>query len=346
MTVFTVLGEIDENDLGVVLPHEHLLTNANRQWEPATDPEDLQDAFRPLTPELCEQSRLRPLHYYEVLGLGPPGVAVAELKPFTEAGGKTVVDLTTWSNGRKPEVLRAISRLAGVHVVMGSGEYRQLAHSPFVRWASVGQLRDMMIADVAAGTDGIRAGILGELGTSNPVTEGEEKVLRAAAQAHLATGVAVNIHRTPWPDEMAGLRGLDLLLSEGVSPGRVVVSHCDERASAAFALAVGQRGAFISCDTFGMERWTQVFKPGEPKSSDDDRVHIVQEVLAAGYLHQLLLSQDVCMQTQLERNGGFGYGHLDRTIVPLLLRSGLRAEDVETIRVANPARSLAVAPST
>jgi phosphotriesterase-related protein len=285
---------------------------------------------------------MRPLHYYEVLGLRSPGAAAEELRAFTDAGGKTVVDLTSWSNGRKPEVLRAISRLAGVHVVMGSGEYRQLAHSPFVRFAAVEQLRDMMIADVTEGTNGIRAGIIGEIGTSNPVTDAEVKVLRAAAKAALATGVAVNIHRTPWPDEMAGLEGLDLLVDEGLSPDRIVISHCDERADTGFALQVGKRGAYISCDTFGMQRWTQAFKPGEPKSADEDRIHIVEEAIAAGYLSQLLLSHDVCMQSQLQRNGGFGYGHLDRTIVPMLLKAGLGDAELATIRMANPARSLAL----
>jgi phosphotriesterase-related protein len=342
MAVITVLGEIDEGDLGVVLPHEHLLADLSQEWDPPAELEDLRDAFRPLTPDVLDRSRLRPLHYYGVLGLSSPAAAVEELKSFTDAGGKTVVDLTPWSVGRKPHVLRAISRLAGVHVVMGSGEYRQFAHSPFVRFASVEQLRDMMIADVMEGTDGIRAGIIGELGTGNPVTDDEKKVLRAAAEAHLATGVSINIHRTPWPEEMAGLDGLDLLLRQGVRPDRIVISHCDERAGAAFALEVGKRGAFISCDTFGMERWSQTYKPGEPKATREDRIRIVEELLAAGYLGQLLLSHDVGMQTMLERNGGYGYGHLDRDIVPLLLKSGTRPEDMHTIRVANPARSLAV----
>jgi len=344
MTVITVLGEVDEGDLGVVLPHEHLLCDLGLEWEPAADKEDLGEAFRPLTAAVLERSRRRPLHYYEVLGLKSPATAVAELRPFTEAGGKTVVELTNWSLGRKPEALCAISRLAGVHVVMGSGEYREFAHSPFVRWASVEQLRDMMIADVMEGANGVRAGILGELGTSNPVTSAEEKVLRAAARAARATGVAVNVHRTPWPDEMAGLRALDLLLGEGLDPGRITISHCDERASAAFALAVGHRGAFISCDTFGMQRWAETgARPGQPIPTDEQRLQIVQEALAAGYLPQLLLSHDVGMRTELKCNGGFGYEHVDRTIVPLLVKSGLRPGEVDTIRVANPARSLAVA---
>jgi phosphotriesterase-related protein len=340
MPVITVLGEVDESELGLVLPHEHLMIDFANLWEPPEDPAELRDAFRALTPELVETTRQRPVHYFEVLGLGAPRVVIEELEAFTSVGGRSVVELTNWSIARKPQVLAAISRLTGLHIVMGSGEYREPAHSPFVRFASVEQLRDMMIADVAEGSNGIRAGILGEIGTSNPMTEAEAKVLHAAAQAAVATGVSVNVHRTRRPDEMAGLAGLDLLLNDGVPPERIVISHCDHRAGAGFALEVGRRGAYISCDTFGMRAWSDGFNVGEPMPTDEERIQIVEEVISAGYLDQLLLSHDVCMQTQLTRYGGFGYGHLDRNIIPLLRARGLGDEEFERIRVKNPARSL------
>jgi phosphotriesterase-related protein len=141
---------------------------------------------------------------------------------------------------------------------------------------------------------------------------------------------------------MAGLAGLDVLERDGVDPACVTMSHCDERAGSDFALAVGRRGAFVSCDTFGMGQWAKGFNANEPMPTDEERLRIVEDVLAAGYLKQLLLSQDVCQQTQLLRHGGFGYGHLDRTIVPQLLALGVTSSDLNQIRVSNPAASLSV----
>ena len=132
-----------------------------------------------------------------------------------------------------------------------------MSHSSYVRVAQVEQIAEVMIGEITAGVGGtgIRAGIIGEVGSSNPVTNAERKVLRAAAQAQMSTGVALNIHRTVFPDPDACLEALDIVLEEGVDPARVAISHCDERPEADTALAVGSRGAFIECDTFGMERW-------------------------------------------------------------------------------------------
>ena len=53
-----------------------------------------------------------------------------------------------------------------------------------------------MIGDITTGADGtdIRCGLIGEIGTSDPVTDNEWKVLEASAITHHATGAAIQIH--------------------------------------------------------------------------------------------------------------------------------------------------------
>jgi phosphotriesterase-related protein len=131
--------------------------------------------------------------------------------------------------------------------------------------------------------------------------------------------------------------------TEGADPERVVMSHCDERPEPEFALAVGQRGAWIELDTFGMEHWAANWRHPSGRvrrSYDPDRIEILLRVLDAGYLDRLLISQDVCMQTMLRRHGGGGYAHIDTEIVERLIDAGVPRDDIDRIRIANPRRML------
>ena len=347
MSVITVLGEIEDSELGVVLPHEHLMSNATMQWMKPQDPDELLASLQPFSPERRVHSQMEPFFYRDVLSSLDPLEAVSGLLAFREAGGRTIVDVSPPAFGRDPYALKAISELSGLNVVMGCGEYVESAHSQYVAVCSVGQIRDSLITEVmeGVGKTGIRAGIIGEIGSGNPVTAAEERVLRAAAQAQLATGVALNIHRTVFPDPNAGIDALRIVLDEGVNPARVVMSHCDERPEPEFSLEVGSYGAFIELDTFGMEHWAaNCIQRGQTvrRAFDRDRVELVKTIAEAGYIEQLLISQDVSMKTQRLTYGGAGYAHISRNIEPILLQEGFTPEELAVIRVENPRRMLRV----
>jgi len=345
MTVMTVLGAVDDSALGVVLPHEHLIGNATGQWRMPEMKEQVLESLRPVTPSMYARSRQEPFFYRSILQTLDPLVTIDELQPFIEAGGRTVVDLSPPGFGRDAPALKAIAAVTGLNVVMGCGEYVHAAHSGYVEVCSVEQIRDVLLSEIAdgVGTTGIRPGIIGEIGSGNPVTERERKVLRAAAQAQLQSGLALNIHRTVFPDPDAGLEALDIVLKEGVDPGRVVISHCDERPEPEFAMKVGERGAFIELDTFGLEQWAATSTHHGHRcrrAFDQDRLEILKRLLDAGFLSQLLISQDTCMQTTLVRHGGGGYSHISRHIETRLREGGMSAGDIAVVRVENPRRML------
>ena len=346
MSVVTVLGEVEEASLGVVLPHEHLIANATGQWRMPETKDELLEALGPVNPSMYARSRLNPFFYRSILQTLDPLTTIEELLPFIGAGGRTVVDLSPPGFGRDPVALKAIAVATGLNVVMGCGEYVDAAHSGYVAVCSMEQIRDMLIVEITdgVGKTGIRPGIIGEIGSGNPVTDAERKVLRAAAHAQRATGLALNIHRTVFPDPDAGLVALDIVLKEGVDPNKVAMSHCDERPEPEFALEVGKRGAFIELDTFGLEQWaaTSIHHGRRARRSfDQDRLDLVKAVLDAGYLSQLLVSQDTCMQTTLLRNGGCGYAHISRNVERRFMEAGLTVNDIVKIRVDNPQRMLA-----
>ena len=80
-------------------------------------------------------------------------------------------------------------------------------HAPWVAAAtSDDELADRLLAEIRDGIDdtGIRPGIYGEIGTSDPVAPAERRVLRAVAAAAAASGLAISVHVHPWGHEGAG----------------------------------------------------------------------------------------------------------------------------------------------
>jgi len=72
------------------------------------------------------------------------------------------------------------------------------------------------------------------------------------------------------------------------------------------------------------------------------RADYVRELVNAGYGDRLLFAQDVCFKSDLRTYGGYGYGHILKSVVPLLEAKGVSPEAIRTILVDNPSRALAL----
>jgi phosphotriesterase-related protein len=301
MDVMTVLGPVSPDQLGLTLPHEHLVCDTMREYRAAGL-----------------------LHDHEL--------AAAELAAFASAGGGTVVDLSTCEIGRDPLALRAISSAAGVHVVMGSGHYRDpyLDRDWFDRHR-VDEIADGIVADATEGASGtgIRCGIIGEIGADRwYLSCAEERSFRAAARAHHRTGLTISTHAARWP---AGLAQLDILEHERVDPGRVIVGHVDTVPDPGYPLALARRGCWVELDGFGTDT-----------AHDAGRAVGYLKVLAeAGFLGSVLVSQDVFLRSHLRAYGGAGYAYLPTTLIPRLVGEGFTAAEVRQLTESNPQAALA-----
>ena len=71
-------------------------------------------------------------------------------------------------------------------------------------------------------------------------------------------------------------------------------------------------------------------------------VELLHELLARGHAERILLSQDVCHDSQLRRYGGSGYTYLADTVLPRLREAGVSEEEIRTITVDNPRRLLTI----
>ena len=286
------------------------------------------------------------------LMLTDESLATTELMAFRDYGGSGFVDCTVSGMGRDANALLNISNATGVHIVAGTGLYVESFHPAWVRKASVDDITKLFIQEITEGIEGtnIRAGIIGEIGTSGvrkgapkaekegDYTEEEEKVLHAAAKASIATGAAISLHL-----DRRGYGGksvVSMLLELGVPPTRIVAGHMDLCEDIAYDCAVAELGVFVQYDGFGREYYMDNVGVSYPK--DDTRIRRVMEMLEKGYRNQLLLSLDICTKIDLKSYGGYGYGHLLRTIAPLLRAEGVSENDLDRMLIENPKRLLAL----
>lgn len=336
MPVHTVLGPIDASALGPTSMHEHLLSDL-RVWgkTPALDlPEGVE-----MGPYLQGYLRWDALSVPVNLVLDDSDVAVDELLAAGRAGGSAVVELTLGGMGRRIADLPDISRRSGITICVGAGYYVEETHSERVRAADVDQLTEMLVAELTDGIDGtgILPALLGEIGTSWPITESEWRVIRAAGRAGAITGTTVYMHLSF--RGAGGVEVLQALLEEGMPANRVIIGHLDERFDKAYHREIAQAGAVLGYDTFGSD-----FYYGGPalrNPTDAERFEMVAWLIEEGFAEQLIIAGDVWTQSNLRRNGGNGYEHLFRRIAPgITALAGGDENLIHTIMVENPRRLL------
>jgi phosphotriesterase-related protein len=309
--VRTVLGDVDPAEVGWVLPHEHTaiaLWHIPNRWD-----------------------------YWELRRDEP--VIREELAAFRAAGGGAVVDLTLDGVGRDPAWLAGLARATELHLVMGAGWYRGAHYPPeaLIDRRSVDALADDIVRDatLGVGETGIRAGIIGEIGTDKPwLSAQEERVHRAAARAARRTGLAITTHAV---QSTVGLDQLAVFEAEGADLSRVVIGHADSNPSLEYHLAIVERGASVEFDFLGMS-FTPLERHGEGRIVDN-----LRELLARGHVERILLSQDVCHDSQLRRYGGNGYTYLAETFLPRIRAAGVSDDEIRTITLDNPRRLLTIA---
>jgi phosphotriesterase-related protein len=67
------------------------------------------------------------------------------------------------------------------------------------------------------------------------------------------------------------------------------------------------------------------------------RADNVANLVHAGFVKQVLLSEDICMLNHLKYTGGKGYGYILEVFVPMLRERGVTDEQIHQMMVTNPA---------
>ena len=341
----TVLGAIPPESLGVTLPHEHLFVDATTALSSYEPGEATEQALycQPVALENLWWIAYHPASNRDNLVLQDEELAIKEALFFKCAGGDTIVDPTPLGVGRDPLALARVSRATGLNIIMGSGYYITATHPADMDNKTEDGICEEIVRDVivGAGNTGIRAGIIGEIGCSSPLTDNERKVLRAAAKAQKRTGAPLSIHpgRNPKPDASGCLEIIEVLSKAGADISRTVICHIERTLiKLGDYLKLAKTGCYLEYDIFGWEGYHST--PTIDMPNDTYRVNQIIQLIDQGYLNQILISQDICWKHRLRSYGGHGYDHILRNVVPLMRLKGLSEKQIHTLLVENPKRLL------
>ena len=339
--VQTVQGLIDPSEVGATITHEHLLIDFIPVLNELPGASNFKRMMEPVSIENLWWVR----HYWnssiDNLRLLDVEVAIDEASEFYNAGGSTIVDVTSIGIGRDPLALQHISRATGLNVVMGGGHYVYLTHGEDIQNATVDELAEGIIRDVqyGVGDTGIKTGIIGEIGNSWPWEETEKKTLEAAVMAQRATGAPLLIH--PGRDNYAPIQLLEAVDRWGGDLSHTVMGHIERTIFDRGVLdEVAATGAYMNWDLWGHESTFYPMNPSTYMASDQHRLEQVEHVISNGHVNQILHAHDICSKHRIKKYGGHGWDHIIARVVPRMRARGTSQADINTMLVDNPSRML------
>lgn len=292
-SVQTVLGPVDVERLGTTLAHEHL-------W---TKHESVFYQF----PHLYDVDTARAKIIDAVLAA-------------RSAGLRTYCDATVMGLGRDARFMQEVSRHTGVHVVAGTGLYTFDAVPPYFAGRDVDVLADAFVHDITVGIQATaaRAAFI-KCATDAPgVTTGVEKVLRATARAHAATGAPIMTHASA--TDRRGLDQIAIFDQESVRPSAVIIGHCGDTDDLGYLDELLRWGATLGMDRYGMD----------DRLTFERRQRTIVDLCERGHGERLVLSQDHSIvrdvtypASVLDQRAGWTTSFVLDTVVPDLQRRGL-----------------------
>ena len=335
----TVCGEIAKEALGFTLPHEHILIDMQNCVDEMPHPE----FHGKITPQNRYLMVSDPYYIKENAAYTDEDVAVAELALFKKYGGESIVDVTPDDIGRDVRALRRISERTGVNIVVGCGHYTEPSLSDKVKNMTVSALTGEILRDLTEGVQGtdIRAGVIGEIGTSAEITDAEKKCVEAALIAARDTGAAVHFHTSLWEEN--GKTVLEIAKKVRTDPARICIDHVDVDLRYDYCKYLLDAGAWIEFDNCGKEFFMPPRDCGKIRGKfayDMERAEMIARLISDGYGDRLLITNDLCLKTMLATYGGNGFMHVARTVLPMLRYVGVSEQDIHRLTHENPAAFL------
>ncbi len=268
--------------------------------------------------------------------------AVSKLAELAAAGYDTIVDPTVIGLGRYvPRIVR-VAQQVDLAIIVATGVYTYDTVPFYFRLRGPGLLPDlpdpmvdMFIRDLTIGipgTGGVRAGFLKCAIDEYGMTRDVERIMRAVARAHRATGAPITVHTHP--ASKSGLEVHRILSAEGVDPRRVVLGHSGDTDDLSYLVELADHGYILGMDRFGID----------PIAPTEQRVRVVAELAGRGYADRMVLSQDAaCYFDWLDpafagATPNWTYLHIERDVLPALRDSGVPEEQIDQMLVDNPRR--------
>jgi len=340
--VQTVLGEVDADSLGITLFHEHLLDSMSAWYEEPAEAGEKGMARQPVSTENLWWIRAHRPGNLDNCQLADEQTAIKEAMQFKVNGGSTIAEVSSIGLARDPLGLKHIALATGLNIIMGSGYYIGASHPPELNTMTEDEIADGIIRNimVGAGDTGVKAGIIGEIGCSRPLQEGERKVLRASVKAQRQTGAPLMIH--PAFDDNITLEIVDILGEAGADLGHTVICHVNVYAFKPETLRkIADAGCYLGYEGFGNLGYPHMLQGRLLEHRCDlDYLDAIAGLIADGYLDHILIAHDICFKDFLTVYGGNGYAHIIRNVMPVMRVREFSEEQIQAIMVENPKRYL------
>ena len=218
--LFTTLGPLTRDRLGMILPHEHVYVDFRSPDDPDHAKGPVEDVVRKIAPE------------------------IEKLKPL---GITAMVDCTPVGVGRRADAVLAVSHATGFPIVAPTGIYREPWIPQWAKDADEAALEAWMLRELNERFDeaDYKAGWIKLSAGDDGITPLEAKILRAAARASRATGAVIGSHTIKGSVVMDQL---DIIEKEGGDPSRFISIHTQLEKDVGLNIAVAERGAWIEFD--------------------------------------------------------------------------------------------------
>jgi phosphotriesterase-related protein len=296
--LLTTLGPKSANEIGMILPHEHIFVDVR-------PPEQVVD----VTVEAADVIAL----------MGP------EIDKARAVGVTTLVECSPVGVGRRVDLVRAVSEATNFPIVVPTGIYREPWIPAWAHAAGEDKLRDWMLAELQDEIEdtGVRAAWIKLSAGDDGITACEAKILRAAAAGGVATNAVIGSHT---------IRGrvvrdqLDIVETAGYAPERFIWIHTQAEPDFALHLEMARRGAWLEYDGIG--------NPDE----DETYIERILRVLDAGFGHKLMLSHDRGWYDPAQPGGGTPrpFTYISEHFLPKLRARGVDEATIRQLTCTNP----------
>jgi phosphotriesterase-related protein len=315
-TVPSLSGDIDVDDLGVVLMHEHVFIHT----------ESLQQSW-PGFGGWDEEAEVAKAH--------------ETLLNLKRSGVDTILDMTVAGIGRNPELVGRAVEGTGLQVLFATGYYTY-NELPFpFHYRGPGKLIDdgdallesLFERDVTVGIGdtGIRAAVLKVATDAQGMTEDVARLARAIARVHVRTGTVICTHTHAMTRR--GLEQQEVFRSHGVDLNRTMIGHSNETTDLDYLEQLIDNGSYVGWDRCGLD----VVVPLE------DQLETLAELCRRGYADRLMISHDKMCFSDWFANAetdavapNWQYTYIKSGLIPALHERGVTDEQVEQILLRNP----------
>jgi phosphotriesterase-related protein len=304
--VITVNGQIPATAMGTTLIHEHFLVDFigadkidNSRWKN-------EEVVKKVLPYLVEARKY---------------------------GVQTIMDCTPAFLGRDVLLQKKLADESGIQIITNTGYYGAVKNKYLPQWAfteTAEQLAKRWINEFENGIENtsIKPGFIKISVDAEHLSELHQKIVRAAAITHLATGLTICSHTGI---AVPAFEEIEILQKMNVHPSAFVWTHAQAEEDRTQHVKAAKLGVWISLDGIG---WGDFEKYAES----------IENLKSAGLLNKVLISHDAGWYKPEEKDGGSftGYTNIFTELKPLLRKRGFTENDIEQLLIKNPIEAFAV----